>query len=49
MDGTALLGHVLDHLAADGVSVVEVQTLDRSSGYRPYDATLAFWERNGFV
>ena len=21
----------------------------RSSGYRPYEATRAFWERNGFV
>jgi GNAT superfamily N-acetyltransferase len=47
--GTALLGHVLDHLAAGGISVVEVKTLDRSSGYRPYEATRAFWERNGFV
>jgi len=24
-------------------------SLDRSSGYRPYEATRAFWERNGFV
>jgi GNAT superfamily N-acetyltransferase len=47
--GTALLGHVLDHLAEDGISVVEAKTLDRSSGYRPYEATRAFWERNGFV
>jgi GNAT superfamily N-acetyltransferase len=47
--GTRLLGHVLDHLAADGVSIVEAKTLDRSSGYRPYEATRAFWERNGFV
>lgn len=47
--GTRLLGHVLDRLAADGVSVVEVKTLDRSSGYRPYEATRAFWERNGFI
>lgn len=30
-------------------SVVEVKTLDSSSGYRPYEATRAFWERNGFV
>jgi hypothetical protein len=28
---------------------VEAKTLDRSSGYRPYEATRAFWERNGFV
>jgi GNAT superfamily N-acetyltransferase len=47
--GTTLLGHVLDHLAATGISVVEVKTLDRSSGYLPYAATRAFWERNGFV
>jgi len=47
--GTRLLGHVLDHLAAAGVSVVEAKTLDRSSGYRPYERTRAFWERNGFV
>ena len=36
-------------LGADGISVVEAKTLDRSSGYRPYEATRAFWERNGFV
>jgi GNAT superfamily N-acetyltransferase len=47
--GTTLLGHVLDHLAATGISVVEAKTLDASSGYRPYEATRAFWERNGFV
>ncbi len=47
--GTRLLGHVLDHLAATGISVVEAKTLDRSSGYQPYEATRAFWERNGFV
>ncbi len=47
--GTRLLGHVLDHLAAGGVSVVAAKTLDQSSGYRPYEATRAFWERNGFV
>lgn len=47
--GTRLLGHVLDGLAAAGVSVVEAKTLDASSGYQPYEATRAFWERNGFV
>jgi GNAT superfamily N-acetyltransferase len=47
--GTALLGHVLDQLAAAGISVVEVKTLDSSSGYQPYEGTRAFWERNGFV
>ena len=47
--GTRLLGHVLNCLAAAGISVVEAKTLDRSSGYRPYEATRAFWERNGFI
>lgn len=47
--GTMLLGHVMESLAATGVSVVEVKTLDRSSGYRPYETTWAFWEHNGFV
>jgi ribosomal protein S18 acetylase RimI-like enzyme len=47
--GTRLLGHVLDDLAATGVSVVEAKTLDSSSGYQPYEATRAFWERNGFI
>lgn len=47
--GTRLLGHVMDHLAADGVSVVEVKTLDSSAGYAPYEATRVFYERNGFV
>ena len=47
--GTTLLGHVLDHMATSGISVVEAKTLDRSSGYRPYEATRAFWERNGFI
>ena len=47
--GTSLLSHVLDHLATAGISVVEAKTLDQSSGYQPYEATRAFWERNGFV
>lgn len=47
--GTRLLGYVLDHLATAGFSLVEAKTLDRSSGYRPYEATRAFWEHNGFV
>jgi GNAT superfamily N-acetyltransferase len=47
--GTMLLDHVLDCLATAGISVVEAKTLDRSSGYRPSEATRAFWERNGFV
>ena len=47
--GTLLINHVLDDLAADGVSVVEVKTLDRSVDYQPYEATRAFWEHSGFV
>jgi ribosomal protein S18 acetylase RimI-like enzyme len=47
--GTRLLGNVLDDLAATGVSVVAAKTLDSSSGYQPYEATRAFWERNGFI
>jgi GNAT superfamily N-acetyltransferase len=47
--GTVLLNRVLDDLAANGVSVVEVKTLDRAAGYPPYEATRAFWERRGFV
>lgn len=46
--GTFLLNRVLDDLAADGVSVVEANTLDGSAGYRPCEATRAFWERRGF-
>jgi GNAT superfamily N-acetyltransferase len=47
--GTRLLNHVLAQLAAEGITVVEAKTLDRSSGYPPYEATRAFWERHGFV
>jgi ribosomal protein S18 acetylase RimI-like enzyme len=47
--GTMLIDVVLDALAADGVAVVEVKTLDRSAGYEPYVSTLAFWEGRGFV
>ena len=47
--GTRLLEEVLADLSAGGVSVVAVKTLDRSAGYPPYEATLAFWERRGFV
>jgi hypothetical protein len=28
--------------------VVEANTLDRSAGYLPYQATQAFWETKGF-
>lgn len=47
--GTVLLNRVLGELAEGGVQVVEVKTLDASSGYAPYIATRAFWERHGFV
>jgi ribosomal protein S18 acetylase RimI-like enzyme len=47
--GTILLNRLLADLAADGVLVVEVKTLDRSANYPPYEATRAFWERRGFV
>jgi GNAT superfamily N-acetyltransferase len=47
--GTQLLEHALDELTGRGVRVVEVKTLDRSSGYAPYESTRAFWERRGFV
>ena len=47
--GTALVGHALEALAADGVVMVEVKTLDASADYEPYVATRAFWERCGFV
>jgi GNAT superfamily N-acetyltransferase len=47
--GTQLLSHVIDILRAEGVALVEVKTLDRSSDYEPYVATRAFWEGRGFV
>jgi ribosomal protein S18 acetylase RimI-like enzyme len=47
--GTRLLTSVMDDLAAAGVSIVTVKTLDNSAGYAPYEATRAFYERNGFV
>ena len=47
--GTQLIEAVLAHLAGNGVHLVEVKTLDRSAGYAPYEATLAFWERRGFI
>ncbi len=47
--GTALLERVIALLAADGLALLEVKTLDRSAGYEPYEATAAFYERRGFV
>jgi ribosomal protein S18 acetylase RimI-like enzyme len=47
--GTLLLNHVLGVLRDHGIALVEVKTLDRSADYAPYEATNAFYERNGFV
>lgn len=47
--GTQLLNHMFDALSGQGVALVEVKTLDRSADYEPYDATNAFYERNGFL
>jgi GNAT superfamily N-acetyltransferase len=47
--GTRLLEAVLAELAAGGVHLVEVRTLDASAGYAPYEATRGFWEARGFV
>ncbi len=47
--GTRLVEQVLGELAADGVRLVEVKTLDRSAGYAPYEATHGFWQARGFV
>lgn len=47
--GTVLVEHALGALAADGVAMVEVKTLDASAGYEPYVATRAFWELRGFI
>jgi ribosomal protein S18 acetylase RimI-like enzyme len=46
--GTRLVRRAMAELAADGVALVEVKTLDASAGYAPYEATRAFWERRGF-
>jgi ribosomal protein S18 acetylase RimI-like enzyme len=46
--GTALVDTALSAARSDGVALVEVKTLDSSSGYEPYEATRAFWERRGF-
>ena len=47
--GTRLLNHVLGVLRDQGIALIEVKTLDRSADYAPYEATQAFYERNGFV
>ena len=47
--GTRLVEHVLDTLRIERVRLVEVKTLDPSADYEPYVATIAFWERRGFI
>jgi ribosomal protein S18 acetylase RimI-like enzyme len=47
--GSTVLTATLDALAGSGIAVVQVKTLDASSGYEPYVATRAFWEARGFV
>ena len=47
--GTRLLNHALGVLRDQDTALVEVKTLDRSASYPPYEATNAFYERNGFV
>ena len=47
--GTRLLNHMFGELRDQGIALVEVKTLDRSADYAPYEATNAFYERNGFV
>ncbi|MGH9047683.1 MAG: GNAT family N-acetyltransferase, partial [Acidimicrobiales bacterium] len=47
--GTVLVDRVLALRADEGLSLVEVKTLDESAGYEPYEGTVAFWESRGFV
>jgi ribosomal protein S18 acetylase RimI-like enzyme len=47
--GARLIDHALDRLAAVGVQIVEVKTLDASADYAPYEASRAFWRARGFV
>ena len=47
--GTRLVEDVLETLWAEGVRLVEAKTLDRSAGYEPYEATIAFWKGRGFL
>lgn len=47
--GTGLVDAVLNELAAEGVLLVEVKTLDAVAAYAPYEATRAFWAGRGFV
>ena len=44
--GRQLVQRLLDEA---GVPIIEVKTLDESSGYEPYVGTRAFWRAMGFV
>lgn len=46
--GKRLVAAAIDAMAADGVVLVEVKTLDASEDYPPYVPTRAFWEGQGF-
>jgi GNAT superfamily N-acetyltransferase len=47
--GTQLLQNVERAVSADGVRVMQVFTLSDSVEYAPYEATRAFYYRNGFT
>jgi ribosomal protein S18 acetylase RimI-like enzyme len=47
--GTRLIEDILETLRAGGVRLVEVKTLDPGAEYKPYEATIAFWEGRGFL
>jgi GNAT superfamily N-acetyltransferase len=46
--GTHLVNAVFDHATKHGIVLIEVKTLDASSGYEPFVSTRAFWEARGF-
>ncbi len=45
--GTALLEYIVKN--TDGGKVLKVKTLDNTEVYKPYEATRAFYEKNGFL
>ena len=47
--GSVLLDQLITELAAEGVQLLEVKTLDSSADYQPYAVTNAFYERRGFI
>lgn len=46
--GTALVARVEEDMVTDGVSILEVKTLDDRIDYEPYEWTRAFYEDVGF-